>query len=110
MVSDNIFFSFFPNSILDYVKSGDPRGGGQSLSWCRYSNKLGRGPLEDATYQISKLYAFWFLTRRFFKFSFVLVAMPTRVLNGIILKGVHTRTISFKFVCSWPCGVGGDVV
>ena len=27
---------------------------------------LGRGPLDDATYQISRLYALWFQTRRFF--------------------------------------------
>ena len=32
-------------------------------------NKLGRGPLGDATYQISKLKALWFQRRRFLKFS-----------------------------------------
>ena len=30
-------------------------------------NKLGRGPLLDATYQISRLYALLFQTRRFFQ-------------------------------------------
>ena len=30
-----------------------------------YLNKLGRGPLVDATYQISRRYALWFQTRRF---------------------------------------------
>ena len=30
---------------------------------------FGRGPLDEATYQISKTWAFWFQTRRFFKFS-----------------------------------------
>ena len=29
-------------------------------------NKLGRGSLGDATYQITRLYALWFQTRRFF--------------------------------------------
>ena len=29
-------------------------------------NKLGRGSLGDASYQISRLYALWFQTRRFF--------------------------------------------
>ena len=32
-------------------------------------NKLGRGSLGDASYQISKLLALWFQRRRFFKFS-----------------------------------------
>ena len=29
-------------------------------------NKVGKGPLGDATYQISRLYALWFPTGRFF--------------------------------------------
>ena len=33
-------------------------------------NNLGRGTLDEATYQISKTGAFWFLTRRFLKFFF----------------------------------------
>ena len=31
-------------------------------------NKLGRGPLDDATYQIPRLYALWFQTRIIKKF------------------------------------------
>ena len=31
-----------------------------------YLNKLGSGPQGDATYQISRLYALWFQTTRFF--------------------------------------------
>ena len=27
-------------------------------------NKLGRGPLDDESYQIPRLFAFWFQTRR----------------------------------------------
>ena len=30
-------------------------------------NNFGRGPLNKATYQISKAWAFWFQTRRFLK-------------------------------------------
>ena len=26
------------------------------------------------------------------------------------MKLVHTKIISVKFACNWPCGVGGDVV
>ena len=33
-------------------------------------NKFGRGPLGDATYQTSKLYAFQFHRTRILKFSF----------------------------------------
>ena len=32
-------------------------------------NNFGSGPLNEATYQILKTLAFWFQTRRFFKFS-----------------------------------------
>ena len=31
-----------------------------------YFEKLGSGPLGDATYQISRLLSFWFQTRRFY--------------------------------------------
>jgi len=33
-------------------------------------NNFGRGPLDDATYQIWKLCALWFQTRRFLKIAF----------------------------------------
>ena len=42
----------------------------------KYSDKLGRGPLGDATYQISKLYTFYF-QRRFLKFSFFVPVFQT---------------------------------
>ena len=56
-------FSLFP--FISYVKHVTPRRGhfwpqGHNL------NKLGRGLLVDATYQISSLYAVLFQTRRFF--------------------------------------------
>ena len=41
---------------------------GAGLFWPQgyYLNRLGRSPLGDATYQISRLWALWFQTRRFF--------------------------------------------
>ena len=42
-----------------------------------YMNKLGRGPLEDATYQISKLYQLQFGTGRFPSFSLCEIREPT---------------------------------
>ena len=57
------FFMVFP--IQAYVKHVNP---GASQFWPQgYNlNKLGRGSLGDASYQISTLYALWFQTRRFF--------------------------------------------
>ena len=53
-----------------------------------HMNNLGRGPLGDATYQISKLYALCLLvsekkTFKDFAICFLLVAMATRVMGGI---------------------------
>ena len=56
------FFMFFP--IKAYVKPVTTRRG---FFWPQgYNlNKLGRGSLDDTTYQISRLYALWFQKRRF---------------------------------------------
>ena len=53
------------------VKADHVPGDSTSHFWSQrhYLNKLGRGPLGDATYQISRLEALWFQTRRFFMFS-----------------------------------------
>ena len=48
------FFHVFPTS--DYVKHVTPRVGPFFAPWLNF-NKLGRGLLVDATYQISRLYA-----------------------------------------------------
>ena len=68
LMSDPISTMYFHNMFCDLLnkilfkpKMAWPRGGVNL-------NKLGRGPLADATYQISRLQAFWFETR-FFKFS-----------------------------------------
>ena len=52
-----MFSCFFP--ILAYVKHVTP-GAGPFLAQGPNLNKLGRGLLGDATYQISRLYALWF--------------------------------------------------
>ena len=39
-------------------------------------NKLGRGPLGDATYKISRLYALWAQTRFFHVFPYVKHGTP----------------------------------
>ena len=47
-------FSFF----VPMFRTCDPPGPGQFGPQGHHMNNLGRGPLGDATYQISKLYAF----------------------------------------------------
>ena len=57
---------FFMFSLYSaYVKHVTP-GVGPLLAFGDSLNKLGRGPLGDATYQISRLLALRFQTRRFF--------------------------------------------
>ena len=72
----------------------------------------GRGPLGDATYQISRLLAFWFRTRRFFKFSsqnsiFSLCDLDmqwTRTILTILVEG-HPRIICVKLFQNWTRGL-----
>ena len=58
-----ICFTFSLNRLS---KTNDPQGG--TVFWPQGYNsfKLGRGPLGDATYQISSLQALWFQTNGFF--------------------------------------------
>ena len=56
-------FSCF--SYRNLCKTCDPQG--WPILGPRGLNKLGRGLLDEATYQISSLEALWFLTRRFLK-------------------------------------------
>ena len=60
------FFSHFPNISLS--KTCDPQGGAIFLPQGYNLNQLGRDPLGDATYQISRLQALWFQTIRFVVF------------------------------------------
>ena len=62
-----------------------PLGRGQFRPQGYNLNNFGNGQLGEATYQISKTWAFWFQTRRFLKvFAYfpLFVAMATRVLLG----------------------------
>ena len=59
-------FSFF----YSYVQTCDPLAQGQFLPQGHHMNKHGRGPLGDATNQISKFYGFQFQSRRILKFAF----------------------------------------
>ena len=66
-VSDKKFFSCFP--LYKPMQNMWPQKRAHILTQ-RYSmNKLGRGPQDKATFQISRLYPLWFLTRRFLMFS-----------------------------------------
>ena len=51
-----------------YLNNMNPRWGRFWPQWPNL-NKLGRGPLGDATYQISRFYALWCQSRRFFHVS-----------------------------------------
>ena len=62
-----------------------PLGWGQFWPQGYNLNNFGNGPLVEATYQISKTWAFWFQTRRFLKvfaYFHLFVAIATRVLHG----------------------------
>ena len=108
MDSDKKIFSCFP--YISLCKRCDPRvGPGHDL------NKLGRGLLDDATYQISMLQALWFQTRRFFQcFSYISLCKtcdprggPIFGPRGIIwtnLVEVHSMMLHTKYQGSRPCG------
>ena len=53
-------------------------------------NNLGRGPLGEAMYQISKAWAFWFQTRRRLKFS-------------LIIGGFYPKSNDQYFMIIYPC-------
>ena len=65
MFSDKIF-KVFP--CMGLCKTSDPRRGA-NFEPRAIINNFGRGPLDEAIYQISKTWAFWFQIRRFFQFS-----------------------------------------
>jgi hypothetical protein len=50
---------------MNIGKINDPLGRGQFLPQGFYFNKFGRHLLEDVSCQISKLYLFWFLERKY---------------------------------------------
>ena len=60
---------FFTFPYISQCKTCDPAGRAIFQPQGYNLNKLDRGALGDAAYQISRLQAFWFQTRRFLKFS-----------------------------------------
>ena len=73
VVSEKKIFSCFPYIML--YQTCDP-GVGPFLTSGAYLIKLGRGPLGDAKYKISRLSALWFQTRRFFHISLCKTCAP----------------------------------
>ena len=62
------FSIIFP--IITYVKHVIPGSGPFFAQWYNL-NKLGRGPLGHATYQISRFWTLWFQTRRCLCFPYI---------------------------------------
>ena len=66
MFSDKIF-KVFPCMGLCKTRAPPPRPRrGANFEPRAIINKFGRGPLDEAIYQISKTWAFWFQIRRFY--------------------------------------------
>ena len=63
-----------------------------------YMNKLGRRPIGDATYQISKLYAFQYQRRRMFKSSFFvpMFQFVTPVTGPLLTTGASYGQILYR--------------
>ena len=59
---------FYVSPYISLCKACDPWGVAIFGPWSNL-NKLGRGLPDDASYQISRLYALWFQTRSFFHVS-----------------------------------------
>ena len=80
-------------------------------------NKFSRGLLGYATYQTSRLYAFWFQTRRLLKLSsrksiFSLCDLDmhrTKTIRIILVEG-HPRIIFVKLFQNWTRFLGGVVI
>ena len=68
LVSEKKNFKVF--LLCSYVSNLWPPGWGPVWPQGHHMNNLGRGPQGDATYKISKLYAFYFKRRKILKFSF----------------------------------------
>ena len=65
--TESLTCRFFTFPLISLCKTTDPPDQGHFWPQGYNLNKLGRGPLGDATYQILRLQAFWFQTRRFLK-------------------------------------------
>ena len=81
--------------------------------------KPGKGPLDDTTYQISKLYALWFQTRKIFHVAPFISLCKTRDPRGRAIFGnraiiltnlveVHKVMLHTKYKNSRPYGFRQD--
>ena len=111
LVSEKKNFKVF--LLCSYVSNLWPPGRGQFWPQGHHMNNLGRGPLGDATYQISKLYAFYIRRRSFSKillfFHFGCHGNQSYDWNSISwtpLVELHPRNIPAKFHQDWPSGLG----
>ena len=79
------FEVFIPCS---YVQTCDPWGQGKFSAKGHHMNKLGRGALGNATYQISELHAFQFQRGRILKFVFFvsMSTTPTPNMKALALR------------------------
>jgi hypothetical protein len=80
-------------------------------------NNLFIGTLDYGTYQISRLYTLWFLTRIFLRFYFkktILVAKATRVPQEFNSFNIFGRASCKECACQvsliWPSDIGGEVI
>ena len=94
-------------------------GQGQFWPQGHHKNKLGRGQLADATYQISKHYFFLFQRRKILKFSFFVPMFQTcdtpgrasfdpRSIIWTILVEVHYKMLHTKYQSSAPSSFRED--
>ena len=63
LLSDKNIFKVFP--YMGLCKTSDPRFGAIFDLRAIILNNFGSGPLDEATYQISKTWTFWFQTKIF---------------------------------------------
>ena len=73
--SEKQIFKFPCFLLCSYVHACDCSGPGQFWLQGQWMEKFGRGLLRDATYQISKLYAFQFQRRRILKFPSLSISL-----------------------------------
>ena len=78
-----------------YVPTCDPWGGASFYLMGYQMNKLGRSPLGDATYKISKLYAFHFQRRRIPKFVFFvpMLELVNPTAGPVLTQGVRMNKL-----------------
>ena len=114
MILKKKIFEYF--SMYFYGLNLRPLTRGHLGPWDLHLNKLGRGPLGNATYQISNIWAKWFWRRRFL--NIFLWFEPRTPCHGAILDpGTlvwtnlvkdHQAMLHTKFQAPVPCSSGEE--